>query len=195
MNIDFNKLYEFFKEFILSSPDQTASLIDSIRLTKEIKSYEEMIFDKYRNQELSMRVKGRVTYTKLTESENINYIKYNIIGFEQIYQMWDNVKPVLTPKIASAMVQKLGFFYLTSRNTHPEFQTRLVNVLSDNRYKAILRYTTENLTNLTNRDFVAFLWSLGILHNKEKGLIHFDFFEFLKKQLVNQVSLNKTFTY
>ena len=49
-------------------------------------------------------MKGRLKFTDLNEAENINYVKYNIPNSLDLLQMFDSAKPVLTPKIVSAML-------------------------------------------------------------------------------------------
>ena len=41
---------------------------------KEIRQYEEKIFQKYRNNDITLRVKGRMQFNDLTLKESINYL-------------------------------------------------------------------------------------------------------------------------
>jgi len=164
--------------------------LESLRLVKEVRQYEELIFDQYRNNDITLRVKGKMKFEHLSEVENINYIKYNTIAYDEIMNIWDNAQKTMTPNIANALIQKVTVFYLTSRTMNPKknYDIAMLNVLKDNRYKAILRYLINNIQHLSNKDFSLFLWSVGKLHFKECGLIHMNLFEVFKEKALDQIS-------
>ena len=187
IKVDFSKLNKFLNEFVLTSEDERYRLLENLRLVKEVRQYEELIFEKYRNQDITLRVKGKMRFEHLSEQENINYIKYNTEGYDEVLSIYDSVKPILTPAIASTLLQKITWFYLTSHSMKEDYDIRMLQILKDNRYKALIRYLVNNLQHLSNKDFSVLVWSLGKLHNKEKGLIHYDLFEVLQNKIIIQV--------
>ena len=60
-----------------------------------------MIFDKYRNNDITLRVKGKMQFKDLTEKENLNYIKYNIKSPKEIFSMYLTAKEIISPGIVS----------------------------------------------------------------------------------------------
>ena len=189
IKVNFGKVNEFLQEFVEASEEDKFKLLESLRTTREVRQYEEMIFDKYRNHDLTLRVKGRMKFEHLTETENINYIKYNIQTFSDVLDIWDNTQKVLTPKLANAMLQKITVFYLSSRGLSPDFDIRMLRLLKDNRYRAILRYLTNNMQYLSHQDFALMVYSMGKLHYKESGLIFFNLFEVFKDRAIEQMEL------
>jgi len=186
-NVSFSKLSEFFKEFIESTPEEKANLLENLRLTKEIRQYEELIFDKYRNNDITLRVKGRLKFQDLTESENINYVKYNIESFEDALKMFENLDSALTPRVANAIIQKITHFYLTTKPLDKNYDIKMLNLFQDYRYKSVLKYILNSFDKISNKEFVIFLWSLGKLHQREKGVIHYRLFEKIKEKAIEQV--------
>lgn len=52
--------------------------MNKMELMSNIKNYEHYLFDKYRNNDITLRVRGRMKFTDLTEKECLNYLKYNV---------------------------------------------------------------------------------------------------------------------
>lgn len=182
------KLKEFVREFLLATPKEKASLLDSLRLAKEIRNFEESIFDRYRNNDITLRVKGRLQFTDLTEPEHVNYIKYNIENYEDLLQMWDSSQEVMTPKVASSMLQKTAFLYITDQTPVENKKTRFLAVLKNPRYRAILRYFTNNVKDMADRDFILGVWSLGKIHSEEGGLLYPELFNIMSSRVLSEVN-------
>ena len=56
-----------------------------------MRSYENYLFDKYRNQDITLRVKGQLQYKDLTPKEQLNYIKYNSKKPSDVFLMMQNL--------------------------------------------------------------------------------------------------------
>lgn len=56
-------------------------------MIESIRSFENDLFHKYRNNDISLRKKGRLEFKDLTVKEHLNYIKYNISKPSELFLM------------------------------------------------------------------------------------------------------------
>ena len=177
---DFEKLAIFFESIVKVDKNDNQKLIENLHLIKKIKSFEEFLFDKFVNNALDIRVKRRAEFKHMTEKESLNYVKYNIENVEETFLMFDNSKEIRNPVLISSMVQKISLFKL---KTH----FSILHVINDKRYGALLRYITNSIHLLENKDFVNTIWALAKIHKDEKGLIHHRIFKVLIPRISQEV--------
>ncbi len=58
--VDFDVFRLFLNEFLNSTPQEKRRTLSSLKLMKELRSYEAFLFEKYRNQDITLRVRGRL---------------------------------------------------------------------------------------------------------------------------------------
>jgi len=58
---------------------------------REIKSYENSLFDLKYNNSLQFRKKGRLEFKDLTQKEFLNYIKHNIHQPSEIFDIFHSI--------------------------------------------------------------------------------------------------------
>ena len=61
--------------------------LENLRAMQEIRQYEEIVFQKYRTQDITLRKKGRLEFKDFTLQESINYLKYDISSVEDTLRM------------------------------------------------------------------------------------------------------------
>ena len=92
-NVDFGLLKEFIEKMISSTPIEKIKVMNKLQLIKDIRNYETFLFDKYRNRSIELRGRGqRMKFTDLTETENMNYIKYHINNPIDLFKMHQHTK-------------------------------------------------------------------------------------------------------
>ena len=77
--------------------------MDKLKLMNEIKLYQEFLFDKYRNNDITLRRQGRLQFKDLSEIELKNYLKYNIKDNKNLFLSLLTMfrENVMTPPIVS----------------------------------------------------------------------------------------------
>lgn len=99
--VDFEALAMFFKEFVECSPEEKLKTLGKIQVMESLRSYENALFDKYRNNDISLRVKGRLEFKDLKEKELLNYVKFNSKKPSDLFSMLINLpEQQLTPAIS-----------------------------------------------------------------------------------------------
>ena len=179
--IDFSKLRDFFQEFLLSSSSDQQKLIEVLHITHSVREYENDLFRS------NLPVRGRLDFTDLTPVQQINYLKYNIIAPEGILEMWDSVRTMPSPSTSEAMIEKLALFMVIGSQNNPTYPQKMLCLLKDDRYKAVLKYVANNFGKLGNDEMAKVIWSLGRLHRDEGGILNRKLWEWINVSIISDL--------
>ncbi|KAL4456759.1 hypothetical protein ABPG73_000112 [Tetrahymena malaccensis] len=180
--VNFDTLALFFDEFVNSTPDEKMKTLSKIQVLDSLRSYENYLFDKYRNNDISLRVKGQLEFKHLTEKENLNYIKYYIKKPSELFLMIQNMpEQSVMPSIVSQSVSKIASFRFESKENY-------LAVISNYNYRALLRRCVNSCSQMSDQEFVDMVWSLGKIHKDEHGIVYEKLFNKLMEVTTEQLN-------
>jgi hypothetical protein len=162
-----------------------------VELTTKIEQYELEIYNEFKNQDLYNKYKkGIVIFGELSLEENLNYIKFNIRNSNELFNLYEEImhkdftkykkeNKEIQPIILSAILQKIA---VGAKNLE-----QIPDLLSNTTYKELLVNIKKNIKNLTDRNLVDNLWSLGKLHRGTRNFCH-AIFQKLLYELIQEIS-------
>ena len=59
-HFDFDLLKEFFENFLKITPEEKFKQLTKVKLIKDMRAYEEYLFNKFRNNDITLRSKSRL---------------------------------------------------------------------------------------------------------------------------------------
>ena len=144
-------------------------------IAEYITNYENGLVKKYKAKNITSKTpKSRPKFSQLTENENLNYIKFNLLKPNEGLRIVDEIKDIDSYRIAPALIQKIGYF-LRSQDA--------IKVIRRNEYKALLRGVVDRLSQMDNKNIVDSLFSVARLFG-QKRLFYKEYFNYAINQFL-----------
>ena len=152
---------------ILRSSPLTQSYENEKQLAADVALYEKEIIDKFHKLDVyraKNKSRSKISFTDLTLTENLNYIKYNLKNSDEAFELFKITQDKYSnnPELAASIIQKLA------NRSNLKLKDVGTKLIPRQEYFNMLKSVQKNLELLDNKQAVDTLYSVARLHKGTK---------------------------